>query len=79
MHMAAFSTRTCLLPLSPPSPFPPLLTPPPPFKCDNKGSRPARHFRPPHPLPPPEDYGQILTTLPKVEDDLHFGDCEYGS
>ncbi len=28
IHMAAFSTRTCLLSLSPPSPLPPLLTPP---------------------------------------------------
>jgi hypothetical protein len=35
------------------------------------------HFRPPH--PPPEDYGHILATSPKVEDGLHFGDCEYGS
>ncbi len=27
--------------------------------------------------PPPQDYGQILAVFPKVEDGLHFGDCEY--
>jgi hypothetical protein len=33
---------------------------------------------PPHP-PPPQDYRQILAASPKVEDGLHFGDCESGS
>ncbi len=57
MHMAAFSTRTCLLlplssfpPLSPPCPPPSLITP---SKCDNRGSRPAQHFRAPHTPSPP--------------------------
>ncbi len=31
------------------------------------------------PPPPPQDYGQILAASPKVEDGLHFGDCEYDS
>ena len=75
MHMAAFSTRTCLLPLSPTSPPPSSHSP---FKCDNKGSWPALHFFP-QPPPPPEDYRQILATSHKVENGLHFGDCEYGS
>jgi hypothetical protein len=74
MHMAALVQGRVYSSLSPPSP--PLSLPP--FKCDNKGSRPARYFRPPS-LPPPEDYGQILAASPKVEDGLHFGDCKYDS
>ncbi len=35
-------------------------------------------FPPPH-TPPLQDYRQILATSPKVEEGLHFGDCEYGS
>jgi hypothetical protein len=79
MHMAAFSAfsaRTYLLSLSPPSPLPPLLTPP--FKCDIRAAGLRSHFRPP-PTPPQEDYGQILATSLKVEDGLHLGVCEYGS
>jgi hypothetical protein len=76
MHMGAFSTRThSLLPLSsPPSHSP--------FKCNKKGSWPVRHFLPLTPLPPPPPplgFGQILAASPKVEDGLHFGDCEYDS
>jgi hypothetical protein len=48
MHMGAFSTRTCLL--LPLSSTPPSLTLP--FKCDKKGSWPARHFLPLTPPPP---------------------------
>jgi hypothetical protein len=32
---------------------------------------------PPTPSPPPEDYRQILAASPKLEDGLHFEDCEY--
>jgi hypothetical protein len=74
MHMGAFSTRThLLLPLSS---SPPLS---PPFKCDKQGSWPALHFLPLTPPPPQLDYGQILAALPKIEDGLHFVDCECDS
>jgi hypothetical protein len=48
------------------------LSPPPPSRCDNGGSLPAFHFRPP-PLP------QILATSLKVEDGLPLGVYEFGS
>ncbi len=72
LHMAAFSTRTCLLPLSPTPP--PLLTPP-----SNAITRAVGLHSILAPPPPPEDYRQILATSPKVENGLHFRDCEYGS
>ncbi len=75
MHMGAFSTRTCLLL--------PLSSSPPPLSPANAIRRAAglrAISAPSHPLPPPPlDYGQILAASPKVEDGLHFGDCEYGS
>jgi hypothetical protein len=64
--------------------IPPLLLPPPPltppFKCDNKGSQPARNFCPPPSPPPPHRImDKILAASPKVEDGLRSGDCEYDS
>ncbi len=70
MHMAAFSTYKDMFTL--PSlllhPSPPL-TPP-----SNAITRAAglRALSAPHPPPPPEDYGQILATSPKVEVGLLF-------
>jgi hypothetical protein len=56
MHMAAFSTRTCLL--LPLSSFPPPLSLPP-FKCDQSACAPF----PPPPLSPPRglwtDFGSL--------------------
>ena len=61
------------------SPPPPPLTPPSNAITRAAGLRAISAPPPPHPPPPPEDYEQILATSPKVEDGLHFGDCEYGS
>ncbi len=62
---------------SSPSPPSPPLTPPSNVITRAAGLRTISF--PSHPLPPPLDYGQILTASPKVEDGFHFGDCEYDS
>jgi hypothetical protein len=69
---------------------PPLLLPhlPPPPHCTSvappaamlSGLEGWRRAPPSPPIPPPPlDYGQIFAASPKVEDGLHFGDCEYDS
>ncbi len=75
MHMAAFSARTYLLSLSPPSP--PLSLPPINAITGQLACAPIS--APPLPHTPQQDYGQILATSPKVEDGPHLGVCEYGS
>jgi hypothetical protein len=55
------------------------LSPPPPSRCDNRGSLPTLHFRPPPLSHPQQDYSQILATSLKVEDGLQLGVCEYGN
>jgi hypothetical protein len=62
------------LPPPPPSPYCASVAPPAAILSGLEGLG-----RAPPTLPPSEDHGQIMATSPKVEDGLHFGDCEYGS